>query len=863
MKYRKVIIIIYIIGVLFLVACTKTATVNTKILPNNSGKVIGDGEYQIDTIVTLQAQPNKDFVFTGWEANDQIISEEKNYKFTIKSDQNLVAKFEPKEFVVELESTIKSAKLDGEGRYHKGKEVNIKAESLEEYNFLHWEDENGDVFSTKKNVLITINEDIYLRAIYLKKEPPSYLGFSEEEVLKKVNTAFYSYFETFDQHYGISNDGKYYIDLKPNIPIGQPSKFITHQIQVDDNAIIVKSGIKLPVLKKSNNVEAIKDDFKNNIKDIKDLNKFLSNSVEFDESNTVTYNREIYLIKKDDDLVIKHIDKPDGIFLEYQNLYKEVYLDNISGIDINIEENKIKNMVMHYDGEAYTIDYNTNIYNNRILYPKINFLYGNGRKLQLSQLHKKLNDSSKNGLIIHSELYDQINFYEIKDDDKLLIEISYTYGMDPNTVFSVYDDKSDDFTFTNKLQGLVVKDSLEFSKDNQYISVLLSDSSGKSNLEIINLLNQNTIKLLDLLEHENVIIDGTPIFKNVKWNTSDNKIEFECYSHFYETANSKESTLFKGKFSYNLNSKEISRIIKNIEDYESISVETRAELINLIDSSIQVVEEVIADVMIYDLVNKNNRNTFIEDYDKYMEYYFGQMSHTDFDKLLYSTRKKAKADNLSKFDDKYDLYDSQKRLILDYMDNKTFKERLSRYYDHYYGFKSTEGGYIKQIDYIEVKEDYGKYLSDEFNKYLDLKVEEIINRLRFEVYVLLTPDELATRMIKYESFLKTADNKSLKKDIKESYMECLSVLLKPRHIISYLNEYHQATYEYRMALDRLMKNDTAEVTRIAASKMFEFVYSKEDFILRSYSDDSEIKNNYEDILSNVQSLLNEKYFTSN
>ena len=166
-------------------------------------------------------------------------------------------------------------------------------------------------------MLITINEDISLRAIYLKKEPPSYIGFSEEEVLKKVNTAFYSYFETFDQHYGISNNGKYYIDLKPNIPIGELSEVITHQIQVDDNVIIVKSAIKLPVLKKNYNVDAIKDDFKNNIKEVKDLNRFLSNSVEFDESNTVTYNKEIHLIKKDDDLVIKHIDKPDGIFLEY------------------------------------------------------------------------------------------------------------------------------------------------------------------------------------------------------------------------------------------------------------------------------------------------------------------------------------------------------------------------------------------------------------------------------------------------------------------------------------------------------------------------------------------------------------------
>lgn len=349
-------------------------------------------------------------------------------------------------------------------------------------------------------------------------------------------------------------------------------------------------------------------------------------------------------------------------------------------------------------------------------------------------------------------------------------------------------------------------------------------------------------------------------YEFVGWfNPNDKKISSQLELEIIVDSNKK----ILAKFKNDLNRDNISKHIKSISDYRLLEIGTRDELINLIDISIDLLDKKIIDVMVYDLIDNRNQNTFIKDYEDYMQYYFGENSHTDFNKLLYDAREKAKKDYPNKFDDKFDLYHNQKSLILDYIDNERFKKQLSKYYTHYFGLKATEGGYIREIDYAQIKEEYGEYLSDEFNKYLDLKVEEIMNRLRIEVYVILTPDELATRMIQYESFLKTADNMSLKEDIKESYMECLSVLLKPRYIISYLNEYHQATYEYRMALDRLMKNDTAEVTSLAASKMFKFVYSKEDFILRSYSDDSEIKKNYENILSDIKPLINEKYFSSN
>jgi len=57
MSFKRILILLYIIGILFLVGCVKTITIETQIVPKNSGQVIGEGEYEVGITVNLQLTP--------------------------------------------------------------------------------------------------------------------------------------------------------------------------------------------------------------------------------------------------------------------------------------------------------------------------------------------------------------------------------------------------------------------------------------------------------------------------------------------------------------------------------------------------------------------------------------------------------------------------------------------------------------------------------------------------------------------------------------------------------------------------------------------------------------------------------------
>lgn len=189
MNYRIKLFLAYLIVLLLVAGCVKNATVSVDVTPKNSGKIIGEGDYEVGSTVNLRAQPNKSYVFSGWEKNNKIIEDQNKYKFTIESDEVLTAKFKPKKYVVTLKSNIVSAKLDGAGEFDYKSMHTINAEDTENFKFIYWEDENGDVFTKKRSEIITVDKNIDLKAIYEKNDQNLYLGLfrlsdSEEEILK-------------------------------------------------------------------------------------------------------------------------------------------------------------------------------------------------------------------------------------------------------------------------------------------------------------------------------------------------------------------------------------------------------------------------------------------------------------------------------------------------------------------------------------------------------------------------------------------------------------------------------------------------------------------------------------------------------
>ena len=71
-----------------------TVTVN----PANTGNVTGAGTYELGETCTLTATPNSGYTFVNWTENNEVVSTNATYQFTVNANRDLVANFE--EYVV-------------------------------------------------------------------------------------------------------------------------------------------------------------------------------------------------------------------------------------------------------------------------------------------------------------------------------------------------------------------------------------------------------------------------------------------------------------------------------------------------------------------------------------------------------------------------------------------------------------------------------------------------------------------------------------------------------------------------------------------------------------------------------------------
>lgn len=61
--------------------------------PENGGTITGNGSYVINSEATITATPNEGFVFVNWTENDEVVSEETSYTFTVETSRTFVANF--------------------------------------------------------------------------------------------------------------------------------------------------------------------------------------------------------------------------------------------------------------------------------------------------------------------------------------------------------------------------------------------------------------------------------------------------------------------------------------------------------------------------------------------------------------------------------------------------------------------------------------------------------------------------------------------------------------------------------------------------------------------------------------------------
>jgi hypothetical protein len=137
--------------------------------PEGTGTATGDGWYDANDMVTVTATPVGENTFVNWtvEGETEPVSTDATYGFNITEDITLIANFrEPlKEFVVTVKSSNDEyGTVEGGGTYTEGTQATIEAIPFDNYEFINWVEEGGDMFATTATYTFTVERDIVLVA---------------------------------------------------------------------------------------------------------------------------------------------------------------------------------------------------------------------------------------------------------------------------------------------------------------------------------------------------------------------------------------------------------------------------------------------------------------------------------------------------------------------------------------------------------------------------------------------------------------------------------------------------------------------------------------------------------------------------
>ncbi|MDD4848967.1 MAG: T9SS type A sorting domain-containing protein [Bacteroidales bacterium] len=130
--------------------------------PIEAGTVSGAGNYSEGSNVTVSTIPNEGYTFLYWTQNDQQISTETTYSFTITDHCNMIAHYSINtyEITVTADPPIGGTVFGG-GTFPFGSEITVHATAYPNYTFSGWTF-NNETLSLEEDFTLTVTENMPL-----------------------------------------------------------------------------------------------------------------------------------------------------------------------------------------------------------------------------------------------------------------------------------------------------------------------------------------------------------------------------------------------------------------------------------------------------------------------------------------------------------------------------------------------------------------------------------------------------------------------------------------------------------------------------------------------------------------------------
>lgn len=164
--------------------------------PSDAGSVSDlEDSYEEGDDVEVQANPNDEYVFTGWSGD--VESEENPLSVTMDQDYDLAANFELKEYQLTInkegKGSVNEEVVEEKSKeYEHGTVVELTANPSEGYRFVEW---SGDVENSDNPIQITVDDPKEVTAVFEKKSYPLTVttegdGAVSEEVIRQKTTDY-------------------------------------------------------------------------------------------------------------------------------------------------------------------------------------------------------------------------------------------------------------------------------------------------------------------------------------------------------------------------------------------------------------------------------------------------------------------------------------------------------------------------------------------------------------------------------------------------------------------------------------------------------------------------------------------------